>query len=108
MFAPTTADYAKWSKPPKKSAEKQIIAKFYSRFIPNTATKSPLGGQEGICLGAVTGIRTRDLHLTKVVLYRLSHNSMILLLFAKPIKNVSGFVKPDTLYYIAAVLSIFF
>ncbi len=26
--------------------------------------------------GAVTGIRTRDLHLTKVVLYRLSHNSI--------------------------------
>lgn len=27
--------------------------------------------------GAVTGIRTRDLHLTKVVLYRLSHNSIL-------------------------------
>ena len=46
--------------------------------------------------------------LTKVVLYRLSHNRMILFLFAKPIKKVSGFVKPDTLYYMAAVLSIFF
>ncbi len=31
----------------------------------------------GCCfVGAVTGIRTRDLHLTKVVLYRLSHNSV--------------------------------
>ena len=36
------------------------------------------GTHKGCLLsGAVTGIRTRDLHLTKVVLYRLSHNSII-------------------------------
>ncbi len=32
---------------------------------------------KGLICGAVTGIRTRDLHLTKVVLYLLSHNSML-------------------------------
>ena len=36
---------------------------------------------KGVFYGTITGIRTRDLHLTKVVLYLLSHNSMFLSFF---------------------------
>ena len=43
------------------------------RPVVSSKSKPPLSRR--LIFGAVTGIRTRDLHLTKVVLYLLSHNS---------------------------------